>query len=161
VEIAAGKPGETCVRLRAADAPPAAAALVERCTFGVVFPASVRVAPGGRAVALAVAPLPAWSELWLLRADAAGAPWRIDVLPPAVGEPGDDIGYAELAGFSPDGRRALVARDFRVGGKLGRRFEVLVVDTTVVERWATTPDRLVAFQRWASPLWRKTTLAAR
>jgi hypothetical protein len=112
-------------------------------------------------VALAVAPVAAWSELWLVRAEAAGAPWRVDVLPPAVGEPGDDIGYTELAGFSPDGRRALVARDFRVGGKLGRRFEVLAADSTAVERWASTPDRLVAFQRWASPLWRKTTLAAR
>jgi hypothetical protein len=156
VEMAPGRPGETCVRLRTAGKPDTAPAL-ERCTFGVVFPASLTWAPGGRTAALSVAPVPAWTELWILRADAA----RVDVLPPALGAPGDDIGHAEVAGFSPDGRRVLVARAFRVSGRLGRRFEVLAPDSIAVERWAGTPDRLQAFKRWASPAWRKTTLAAR
>jgi hypothetical protein len=165
VEIAAGRPGETCVRVRPPQSPTrspgmAAAVLLERCTFGVVFPASLRWAPDGRTAALSVAPVPSWTELWILRPGAGGA-GRVDVLPPALGAPGDDIGYAELAGFSPDGRRVLVARAFRVSGRLGRRFEVLYPDSAAVERGASRPDRLRAFNRWASPTWRRTTLAAR
>jgi hypothetical protein len=126
----------------------------------VVFPSSLRWASGGRVAALSVAPVAGWTELWILRAPA-GQTGRVDVVPPALGTPGEDLGYAELAGFSPDGRRALVARAFRVAGRIGRRFEVLHPDSITVERWATSPDRLGPFQRWASPLWRRTTLAAR
>jgi hypothetical protein len=107
-----------------------------------------------------VSPVQGWTELWILRA-GAGEVGRVDVVPPALGAPGEDLGYAELAGFSPDGRRVLVARVFRVAGRMGRRFEVLHPDAITVERWASTPDRLSAFQRWASPVWRKTTLASR
>jgi hypothetical protein len=171
VEIAAGRPGETCVRLRPTPAPRTAAAsvrtaapavLVERCTFGVVFPSSLRWGPGGRVAALSVAQLPAWTELWILRpGTGAEASGRVDILPPAMGTPGDDLGYAELAGFSPDGRRVLVAREFRVAGRQGRRFEVLNPDAATVERWSASPDRLPLFKRWASADWRRTTLAAR
>ena len=162
LELAAGRPGETCLRLRPAEEKAAArtAPLLERCTFGVVCPSSLRWASGGRVAALSVAPVPGWTELWILRAPA-GQTGRVDVVPPALGAPGEDIGYAELAGFSPDGRRALVARAYRVAGRLGRRFEVLHPDSITVERWASSPDRLGPFQRWASPLWRRTTLAAR
>jgi hypothetical protein len=38
---------------------------------------------------------------------------------------------------------------------------VLAPDALTVERWAATPERLTAFQRWSSPGWRKTTLASR
>jgi hypothetical protein len=161
LEVAPGRAGETCVRLRA-SVPPSPntkpAPPIERCTYGVVFASSVRWAPSGRLATLAVAPVAGWSELWIVRAGDDG---RIDVLPPALGAPGEDLGNAELAGFSPDGRRLLVARVFRVRGKLGRRFEVLTPDTLTVERWAATPERLTAFQRWSSPVWRKTTLASR
>jgi hypothetical protein len=161
LEIAPGRAGETCVRLRAGGPPAAkipAAPPIERCTFGVVFPSSLRWAPSGRIATLAVAPVAGWTELWIVRAGDDG---RIDVLPPALGTPGEDLGNNELAGFSPDGRRLLVARVFRVAGKLGRRFEVLAPDALTVERWAATPERLTAFQRWSSPGWRKTTLASR
>ena len=120
-----------------------------RCTFGVVFPSSLRWAPSGRIATLAVAPVAGWTELWIVRAGDEG---RIDVLPPALGTPGEDLGNTELAGFTPDGRRLLVARVFRVAGKLGRRFEVLAPDALTVESWAATPERLTAFKRWSSPL---------
>jgi hypothetical protein len=38
---------------------------------------------------------------------------------------------------------------------------VLAPGSLIVERWASSPQRLGAFQRWASPAWQKTTLAAR
>jgi hypothetical protein len=163
VDVAAGRPGESCVRLQAAATEGASTArpLAERCTFGVVFTSSLRVAASGRVVTLAVAPVSGWTELWVFRAAPDGTAWRGDVIPPATGEPGSDIGYVEAAGFSPDGVRLLVARAFRVGGNLGRRFEVLAPNSVVVERWASSPQRLGGFQRWASPAWQKTTLAAR
>jgi len=160
LEIVAGRAGETCVRLRAGGPVPAKPAVppIERCTFGVVFSSSLRWSPSGRTATLAVAPVAGWTELWIVRAGDEG---RIDVLPPALGTPGEDLGNTELAGFTPDGRRLLVARVFRVAGKLGRRFEVLAPDALTVERWAATPERLTMFQRWSSPVWRKTTLASR
>jgi antitoxin (DNA-binding transcriptional repressor) of toxin-antitoxin stability system len=170
VEVAAGRPGERCVRVvrtfaasrSGAVSAALPAPLAERCTFGVVFASSVRVAVAGNAVAIAVAPVASWTELWLFRSGGSGGAtdWRIDVLPPALGQPGDDIGYVELAGFSPDGLRVLVAREFRIAGKCGRRFELLAADTTVTA-WAATPTRLRAFERWASVTWRRTTLALR
>jgi hypothetical protein len=76
-----GEPGQTCLLLtdtrHGAQAP-----LLRRCTYATVWPGSVRVAPDGRSVALAVQPLPAWTELWLLRATPEG--WQLQVLPPAV-----------------------------------------------------------------------------
>ena len=48
-----------------------------------------------------------------------------------------------------------------MAGRLTRRFELLAPDTTTVARWTSMPDRLVAFRRWASPLWRRGTLALR
>jgi hypothetical protein len=165
VELAPGRAGESCVRIFAARRPAAAAPLSERCTFGVVFPASVRVAAAGNAVAVAVAPVAAWTELWLFRPPAKSnesskTGWRIDVLPPALGQPGEDIGYVELAGFSPDGQRALVAREFRVGTRTGKRFELLSADGVVLQ-WASSPGRLRAFERWATTSWRRTTLSLR
>jgi hypothetical protein len=167
VEIAPARPGETCVRLtppaRPAAIPPPApiSTSLERCTYGVVLASSLRLAPSGRAAALAVAPLPGWTELWIFRADpAAAGGWRVDVVPPGAGEPGADIGYVELAGFSPDGR-PLVARELRTPARLTRRFEQLAADSIRVEHWSSSADRLRAFQRWASPLWRQSTLALR
>jgi hypothetical protein len=107
-----------------------------------------------------VAPLAAWTELWIFRAAKDGGPWRTDVIPPALGQPGDDIGYAELAGFTPDGAGVLVAREFRVGGRAGRRFE-LVTEGGLTQRSASRADLLLSFQRWASPTWRRTTLSLR
>jgi hypothetical protein len=163
VELAQGRPGETCVRLWPADRKPVSAPpLIQRCTFGVVFPASVRMADGGRAVAVAVAPVAGWTEQWIFRAGSHPdeAIWRAEVIPPAAGQPGDDIGYVEVAGFAPDGRQVLVVREFLVGGRRGKRFEQLGPDGVVLH-WAPSPQRLGAFARWASPAWRRVTLSLR
>jgi hypothetical protein len=164
-------PGQSCLRLwpkAEARRPRPARPLAERCTFGVIFAASARVADDGGAVAIAVAPLAAWTEQWVFRQDRArgvGEPqWRADVIPPALGQPGCDIGYVEVAGFSPGGRQLLVVREFLIGQGSqrhgGKRFEVLGPDGTV-EHWASDPQRLGAFSRWASPVWRRTTLSLR
>src|SRR4029450_13425160 len=70
--------------------------------------------------------------------------WRVEVIPPGAGEPGDDIGYVELAGFSPDGRRLLVARELRTSARLTRRFELFAPDSTRVEPWASSAAHLRA-----------------
>ena len=64
VSLRTGEPGQTCVELRQ-DAQ--RAALAERCTYGVVWPASAQAEPAGRALALAVQTLEGWRELWLFR----------------------------------------------------------------------------------------------
>lgn len=147
--------GETCLTLvDRASTPPGA--LVERCTFGVVWPASVRVAPSGRALAVAVQPLEDWRELWVFHL-VQGA-WIIDVLAPAA-EAG--LGYVEWAGWTPDGTRLLAARETRVADGFSRSFELLGLDTMAVERKAGRPDDLTPFHRWQSPEWRSQTLALR
>jgi hypothetical protein len=179
LEVSPRAPGETCVRLVRAGATPATGTaapkkiLVERCTYGVVWPASLRWAPGQRAAVLAVQTLAAWTELWVLQparprpgdksASPAPYPWQITTLPPALAIPDDDVGYAEPAGFSPDGTRLLVVRESLSRGRLSRRFEVLLVESPGLRReiWASDPARLSAFRRWATPAWRGETLALR
>jgi hypothetical protein len=139
--------------------------LAERCTYGVVWQSALRWTAGGALATLAVQPLPAWTELWVLRrtgdpaAAAAAAAWSIDVLAPATTEP--EVGYVEAAGFSPDGARLLVAREARVAGRVARHFQVLTSPTLAVEKQAGSADKLVAFKRWSSPTWRAATLALR
>jgi hypothetical protein len=146
--------GETC--LAVLDTKDGAAPLIERCTYGVVWPASVRVSPDGRALAVAVQPLDDWRELWLFHEVASG--WIADVVAPA-GEPG--LGYIEWAGWTPDGRRVLVARETRIGGRFTRSFEIVRLDTMAVERKAGRPRDLTPFHRWQSPDWKSQTLALR
>jgi hypothetical protein len=158
VVVAPRAPGESCVRVvdnRGSDA----RTLAERCTFGVVWPSALRWSPSGTAAAIAVQPLPAWTELWLLRQGPDGAGWTFETLTPATTNP--DVGYVEAAGFSPDGARLLVVREARVGGQLTRRFQVLATPTLAVERWAARADQLGAFKRWSAPSWRTGTLALR
>ncbi len=76
-------------------------ALGERCTYGVVWPSALRWAPSGDVATLAVQPLPAWTELWVLRRAADGS-WSLRHAHAATTDP--DVGYVESAGFSPDGR---------------------------------------------------------
>ena len=108
--LAAGKPGESCVRVSAGRKQ-----LAEHCTYGVVWPGSLRASPRGDAVTFAVSSLPGWCELVLLR--RAGATWSAETLAPAAVDP--ELGYVELAGWSPDGARLLVAREARMTGPLG------------------------------------------
>jgi hypothetical protein len=145
--------GQTCITVGDPARP-----LVSRCTFGTVWTASWRVAPDGHTAVLAVQLLPTWTELWVMRARPGG--WRVDVLTPAVAsEPG--VGYAEFAGFVPQSRKLLVAREARADGKLQRRFEVLSLDTLVAERSASTPQLLAAFGRWQDPAWTRQTVSLR
>ena len=124
----------------------------------MVWPSALRWSPSGTTAAIAVQPLPAWTELWLLRQGADGG-WTFETLTPATTNP--DVGYVEAAGFSPDGTRLLVVREARVGGQLTRRFQVLATPTLAVERWAARADKLGAFKRWSAPAWRAGTLALR
>jgi hypothetical protein len=153
-------PGETCVRIVAVSGAPAngnAKPLAERCTYGVVWSSALRWAPSGTVATLAVQPLPAWTELWVVRkvADA----WTIDTLAPATIEP--ELGYVESAGFSPDGTRLLVVREARVACRPSRKFQVLDASTLAVQIQASDVTRLSAFRRWQAAWWKVGTLALR
>ncbi len=154
VVVSPRAPGESCVRVVAQNGELRG----ERCTYGVVWQSALRWSASGTAASIAVQPLPAWTELWVLRRAPDGA-WTFETLTPATTEP--DAGYVEAAGFSPDGARLLVVREARVAGRVTRRFQVLATPTLVVERWAASADKLGAFRRWSAPSWRAGTLALR
>jgi hypothetical protein len=155
LEARPGGPGETCLRIVDTASPRTAPA--ERCTYGLVWTASVRVSPRGRVLSVAVQPLSGWVELWFFRRVDAG--WVVDTLLPAAAEP--DLGYVELAGWSPDGERVLLSREAWVGGALRRSFEVLRVSTLTVELQARSLDHFATFKKWHSPDWKGHTLALR
>jgi hypothetical protein len=148
-------PGETCVRVQVRSR-----LAVERCSYGVVWQGSLRWAPSGTVATVAVQPLAAWTELWVVRRAGDGT-WSIEPLTPATADPESTVGYVESAGFSPDGKRLLVVREARAGGRPTRRFQVLAAATLAVERWSPNADQLGAFKRWSAPSWRAGTLALR
>ena len=154
VRLADGDPGETCVSIVPDRGKPSAA----RCTHGQVWASSPRASRDKRAVAIAVEPLPGWLELWLYRRGDDGG-WMIDVLAPNTDGP--DRGYVELAGFSPDGRHAVLAREARIDGAVHRSFEAITLGTLAVDRQATNLGGLGAARRWVTPEWRARTLALR
>jgi hypothetical protein len=148
-----GSPGETCVRF----------AQLQHCTYAVVWPASVRVAPRGDAIAIAQSPLPGWTEVVLLRRGREPL-----TLAPAAADP--DLGYVEPAGWSPDGTRLLVAREAEITGPLGqpgtlapfiqRRFQILRADGSV-EKQSSKLDNFPSFRRWAAVDWQRSSLTLR
>jgi hypothetical protein len=157
--------GETCVRVVAALSGGAPAndntkPLAERCTYGVVWASALRWSASGTVATLVVQPLPAWTELWVLRrgTDAAGT-WTIDPLAPATTEP--ELGYVESAGVSPDGAKLLVVREARVSGHPTRKFQVLAASSLGIELQASDVTRLSAFKRWQAAWWKAGTLALR
>jgi hypothetical protein len=151
IELTKGEPGQTCLVLRRGKAAP----LAERCTYGVVWQSSLRLSPRGDAIAIAVQPLPAWTELWLFHQTKDG--WTIDTIPPAATEP--DTGYAELAGFSADGAHLAIVREHLTEGRHDRTFELRRTDTLTIKTSTHTPTRL--FRRHATPDWQTRTLALR
>ena len=152
--------GETCVRVVQTAAEGKTRTLGERCTYGLVWKSALRWAPSGSVATIAVQPLAAWTEVWVLRRGGDGA-WTIATLTPATADPDNAVGYVEAAGFSPDGGRLLVVREARAGGLATRRFQVVESSTLVVEKWAAHADKLGAFKRWTLPSWRAGTLALR
>jgi len=51
--------------------------------------------------------------------------------------------------------------DILQGGKVIRRFEVLMTDSLATDRFASTPQLLAAFGPWADPRWKRTTVSLR
>jgi hypothetical protein len=162
VEVAAGEPGQTCVRVAKKGAPAFA-----HCTYGVVWPSSVRVAPHDAAVVVAVQPLPGWAELHVLHPSSEG--WTVDTMAPAPIDP--ELGYVELAGFSPDGAHLAVVRESRATGPLGapntlapwmqRSFQVLSTKDLHVEKQASTLASFPTFKHLETPEWARGTVALR
>jgi len=154
VSAVAAERGQTCVALEDARRP-GAAALIRRCTYGIVRMASIRPIPRGPALVLAVQPLESWRELWIFHRVAGN--WVIDVLPPGLDDPED--GYVDFAGYAPGTRRLLVAKEVKDRGRFQRSFEELRLDDLSVVRQAGSPDLLGDFGRWQDAAWRRDTLA--
>ncbi len=154
VTTAAGEPGQTCVALADTRSHPAQV-LVRRCTYGVVWLASAQSFAQGRALALAVQPLPSWRELWVFHAQPEG--WTVDVISPGLDGP--EVGYVDFAGFVPATRRLLVAREARTRAGFARRFEELRLDDLALVKQASAPELLADFGRWQDVTWRRDTLA--
>jgi hypothetical protein len=149
-----GDPGQTCVALEDANRP-RAAAIIRRCTYGIVRTASIHAIPQGPALVLAVQPLESWRELWVFH-ERAGS-WTIDVLSPGLENP--DEGYVDFAGFAPGTRRLLIAREVKDRGRFRRSFEELRLDDLALVRQASSPELLRDFGRWQDVAWRRDTLA--
>ncbi|WNG62981.1 hypothetical protein F0U59_37910 [Archangium gephyra] len=155
LELAQGQPGETCMRL--VEAKDSKSVLSERCTYGLVWPGSVRRSAQGTAVTVAVQMLESWTELWVFHQE--GGAWVLDTVAPAATEP--VLGYVEWAGFSPDGSRVLVAREALVEGRVKSSFQMLKRETLVPEKSAERVEDFGSFQRWSSADWRGRTVAVR
>lgn len=155
LELAQGKPGETCLHL--VDEKSTGTPLADHCTYGLVWPSSIRRSPQGNTVTVAVQLLEGWTELWVFHQEGDG--WLMDALSPATTDPG--VGYVELAGFTPDGSRVLVAREVLVEGKIKSSFQVLKRETLLPEKTAERPDDSGTFKRWSTADWRSRTLAVR
>ncbi len=154
LSAAPGDPGETCVALRDAHRT-RAAAIIRRCTYGMVRMASIQAIPQGPALVLAVQPLESWRELWVFH-ERAGS-WMIDVLSPGLDNP--EEGYVDFAGYAPGSRRLLIAREVRDHGRFRRSFEELRLDDLALVRQAGSPEILRDFGRWQNVAWRRDTLA--
>ena len=156
LSVAPGEPGQTCVALEDAHRP-RAAAIIRRCTYGLVRMASIQAIPQGPALVLAVQPLEGWRELWVFH-ERAGS-WTIDVLSPGLDNP--EEGYIDFAGYVPGTRRLLIAREVKDRGRFRRSFEELRLDDLALVRQASSPELLRDFGRWQDVAWRRDTLALR
>jgi hypothetical protein len=156
IVTSAGEPGQTCVALIDATHD-AKAPLFKQCTYGQVWAASASSNAKGTALAVAVQPLDTWRELWVFRKGPQG--WTLDVLPPGLNQP--ELGYLELAGWTPAGDQMLVVRELKQEGKQVRRFEVIKLDTLSTDRQASAPDLLQAFGRFADARWKRGSVALR
>jgi hypothetical protein len=156
LSAAPGEAGQTCVALQNAHRP-RAAAVIRRCTYGIVRMASVQAIPQGPAFVLAVQPLESWRELWVFHETVAG--WTIDVISPGLDTP--EEGYVDFAGYAPGTRRLLIAREAKNRGRIRRSFEELRLDDLALVRQASSPELLRDFGRWQDIAWRRDTLSLR
>jgi hypothetical protein len=139
----------------------------EHCTYALVWPSSIRIAPHDAAVAMVVQPMAGWSELLVIHPTQEG--WTADSVTPAAVDP--ELGYVEPAGFSPDGTRLLAVREARASGPPGaphsqapwieKRFQVFAVDGLRVEKQSASLAGFPTFRRWQSADWARATLALR
>jgi hypothetical protein len=148
-----GSAGQTCVALEDAHRP--RAAVIRRCTYGMVRMASIHAIPQGPALVVAVQPLESWRELWVFH-ERSGS-WTIDVLSPGLDNP--EEGYVDFAGYAPGTRRLLIAREVKERGRFRRSFEELRLDDLALVRQASSPELLRDFGRWQDVAWRRETLA--
>jgi hypothetical protein len=153
LSAASGDPGQTCVSVHDVRRRPDAV-LIRRCTYGIVWMASVHAIAPAAALVLAVQPLDGWRELWVFH-ERSGA-WTADVLSPGTADP--ELGYVEFAGFAANSHRLLVAREVQEHGRVQRRFEELRLEDLTLERQAGSPDALRDFGRWQDVTWRRDTL---
>jgi hypothetical protein len=153
LSAAPGEPGQTCVALEDTHRP--RAAIIRRCTYGLVRMASIQAIPQGPALVLAVQPLEGWRELWVFHQRAGS--WTIDVLPPGLDNP--EEGYVDFAGYAPGTRRLLIAREVKERGRFRRSFEELRLEDLALVRQASSPELLRDFGRWQDVAWRRDTLA--
>lgn len=156
VLLSPGQPGETCVNLVDAKHD-LKNPLFTRCTYGIVWPASVASNAQGTALALAVQPLDTWREMWVFRQGEGG--WQLDVVPPAHDNP--ELGYVEFAGWVPGTAEMLAAREHRVAGRYSQSFEVLSMATLETKKKADKAGNLSTFYRWQDPAWKGGTVALR
>lgn len=156
IVTAAGRPGETCIKLldrKHGEEMP----LAQRCTYGTVWASSSRANADGTALALAVQPMTSWRELWLFH--VVGKQWVIDVLPPAADDP--QLGYIEFAGWVPGDHLMLVAREARINGRFIHHFEILDMASLATTRQADQPSSLSLFYRYQDATWRSQTVSLR
>ncbi len=153
VSAVPGEPGQTCLTLAARE--PTGVPLARRCTYGIVWLASAQTIAQGRALVLAVQPLPGWRELWVFH--RTSDTWVIDVLSPGIDSA--EAGYVDFAGYVPATERLLIAREAKERGGFRRRFEVLRLEDLAPFRQASTPELLLDFRGSQDDQWRRDTLA--
>jgi hypothetical protein len=154
LSAAPGAPGQTCVALEDARRH-GLAPLVQRCTYGIVWMASVQTIPQGPALVVAVQPKESWRELWVFH-ERSGA-WTVDIVSPGADDP--EEGYVEFAGFVPGTKRLLIAHEVKDRGRFQRRFEELRLEDLALAQQAGSPDMLRDFGRWQDVAWRRDTLS--
>lgn len=148
------KPGETCITL---SAPNKSEPLLERCTYSLVWMQSASINQKQNAIAIAVQPMAGWRELWLMNKNKAG--WSLNILPATTDD--SELGYAEFAGWSPNGKQILLAKESRATSRYQRRHEVVNLGNLTVARQARDASILGAFNRWADPIWKAESVSNR
>lgn len=156
VAVTPGQTGESCVHLVDAKHD-VKNPLFSRCTYGIVWPASVTTSPSGESVALAVQPLDTWREMWVFRKGGEG--WSVDIVPPALDD--TNLGYVEFAGWVPGNAQMLAVREAKVAGRYKLSFETLKISSLETEKQADKPGSLSSFYRWQDSQWKSRTVSVR